>query len=101
MVSQACKLAGVGRTAVYDMRHDEEFALAWADVEEKSTPGCCSETRPLATVMSSGPCSAGRRRPNKATDVNATLTPNAAPERAAFGEHEENRWRTYHRLTTD
>lgn len=38
MVSEACRAAGVGRTTVYERRQaDEDFALAWADVEERST----------------------------------------------------------------
>lgn len=38
MVSEACKAAHVGRSTVYDARQrDEQFALAWADVEEAST----------------------------------------------------------------
>lgn len=38
MVTEACKVAGVGRRTVYDHRQrDEEFALAWADVEEITT----------------------------------------------------------------
>lgn len=37
-VAQACKAAEVGRTTVYRRRQqDEEFALAWADVEEETT----------------------------------------------------------------
>lgn len=38
MVMQACKIAKVGRSTVYDARQrDETFALAWADVEEATT----------------------------------------------------------------
>jgi hypothetical protein len=38
MVTAACELMGVGRTTVYEERQrNEEFALAWADVEERST----------------------------------------------------------------
>lgn len=38
MVTEACKVAGVGRSTAYRERQaDEDFALAWADVEERST----------------------------------------------------------------
>lgn len=34
LVKEACRVAGVGRTTVYEARQqDEEFALAWADLE--------------------------------------------------------------------
>lgn len=36
MVTKACELLGVGRTTVYEERQrDEEFAVGWADVEER------------------------------------------------------------------
>jgi hypothetical protein len=38
MVTMACKLSGISRTTVYEARQrDEEFATAWADVEERTT----------------------------------------------------------------
>jgi hypothetical protein len=38
MVSAACELMGVGRSTVYlERQRNEYFALAWADVEERST----------------------------------------------------------------
>lgn len=38
MVSAACKRAGVSRSTAYaERRRNEEFALAWADVEEATT----------------------------------------------------------------
>ena len=38
MVTEACKAAGIARRTAYDRRQrDEAFALAWADVEERST----------------------------------------------------------------
>lgn len=37
-VSAACKAIGIGRRTAYDRRQrDEEFALAWHDVEEATT----------------------------------------------------------------
>jgi transposase-like protein len=37
-VRYACKVAGVGRSTVYEWRQkDEAFALAWADIEEATT----------------------------------------------------------------
>jgi hypothetical protein len=37
-VSAACEVAAVGRTTVYQARQqDETFALAWADLEERTT----------------------------------------------------------------
>lgn len=38
MVTMACKLTGICRTTVYEERQrNEEFATAWADVEERTT----------------------------------------------------------------
>ncbi len=38
MVAAACEAANVGRTTAYRNRQeDEDFALAWADIEERST----------------------------------------------------------------
>jgi hypothetical protein len=38
LVSEAAKIAGVGRRTVYDRRaKDSKFARAWAEVEERST----------------------------------------------------------------
>lgn len=38
MVMAACKQVGVGRSTVYEARQrDEDFACAWADVEEATT----------------------------------------------------------------
>lgn len=38
MVSAACAMMGVGRSTVYEERQrNEDFALAWHDVEERST----------------------------------------------------------------
>lgn len=38
MVNAACKLAKVGRTTVYEERQrNEGFALAWHDIEERTT----------------------------------------------------------------
>ena len=37
-VTEACRVAGIGRTAAYRARQqDEAFALQWADVEEQGT----------------------------------------------------------------
>lgn len=37
-VSEACRVTGVGRTTVYGWRaKHEEFAVAWADIEEETT----------------------------------------------------------------
>lgn len=37
-VTEACRQAGIGRSAAYSARQkDEPFAVAWADVEEEST----------------------------------------------------------------
>lgn len=37
-VTEACEAAGISRDGAYKARQaDEDFALAWADVEEKST----------------------------------------------------------------
>lgn len=37
MVTEACRRAGVGRTTAYVHRqHDEDFALAWHEVEERA-----------------------------------------------------------------
>lgn len=38
MVTAACEMVGVGRSTVYEERQrNEDFAVAWADVEERST----------------------------------------------------------------
>jgi hypothetical protein len=38
MVTEACRMAKVSKANVYDERQrNEDFALAWADVEERST----------------------------------------------------------------
>lgn len=38
MITRACELAGVGRTTAYEARQrDEDFALAWADADERAT----------------------------------------------------------------
>lgn len=38
LVTEACRRAGVGRSTVYDRRHnDEQFAERWADLEEEVT----------------------------------------------------------------
>lgn len=38
MVSEACRSVGIDRSTAYKTRQrDEAFALAWADVEERST----------------------------------------------------------------
>jgi hypothetical protein len=38
LVSDACEMLGVGRSTVYDERQrNEEFAIAWSDVELRST----------------------------------------------------------------
>lgn len=38
MVSQACRIAGINRSTAYRARQrNESFALAWADVEERTT----------------------------------------------------------------
>ena len=38
MVIEACKIVPIGRMTVYDERQrNEDFALAWADIEERST----------------------------------------------------------------
>lgn len=38
LVKDACEVAGVGRRTVYDHRQrDEDFALAWAEVEQETT----------------------------------------------------------------
>lgn len=38
MVTAACRKVKVGRRTVYDRRQrDEDFALAWADIEERTT----------------------------------------------------------------
>ena len=38
LVTEACRVAKVGRTTAYEERQrSEEFALAWADIEEETT----------------------------------------------------------------
>jgi len=38
MATAACKAAGISKSTAYDARHrDEEFALAWHDIEEQTT----------------------------------------------------------------
>jgi hypothetical protein len=38
LVTEACKAAGIHRSAAYNRRaHDAEFARAWAEIEEAST----------------------------------------------------------------
>lgn len=44
MVTEAAKIAGVGRATVYEERQrNEEFAVAWADVEERAVESMESE----------------------------------------------------------
>lgn len=46
MVSEACKMVGISRQSAYRERQsNEEFALAWADVEERSTEQLEAEAR--------------------------------------------------------
>lgn len=45
-VVEACEVAGVGRRTAYQARQaDEDFALAWADVEEAVTEGLEREAK--------------------------------------------------------
>lgn len=46
MVSEACKMVGISRQTVYvERQRNEEFAVAWADVEERSTEELEAEAR--------------------------------------------------------
>lgn len=46
MVTEACKRTGLARSTVYRQRQaDEEFALAWADIEERTTEAMEAEAR--------------------------------------------------------
>ncbi len=73
-VTAACEAAGVARRTVYDARHaDEDFALAWADVETESTESMELEARRRAVKGTDKPVFQGGIEVGRIREYSDTL----------------------------
>lgn len=74
MVTAACEAAGVSRSAAYEARQrDEDFALAWHDVEEETTEAMEREAYRRGVEGVERPVYQGGKRVGKVREYSDTL----------------------------